>query len=171
MLRIISGRWRGRLISTLPGVEVRPTSDRVREAWMSILHGDIPEARVLDICAGSGALGLEALSRGAVSCDFVDKSDKAKRTIAFNLDKLGGHEGARIVRADAMEFVSGLDAGAYDIAFSDPPYSSGIAELLAEGWLSRPFAHILGIEHSSAIHLPEGGDRRRYGSTAITIFR
>ena len=100
-MRIVAGRWRGRAIAAPAGDLVRPTGDRVRESWMSIVHSVLPEARVLDLCAGSGALGLEALSRGAATCDFVEIATPAVRVIQENLDRLGGHDGAAIHRVDA----------------------------------------------------------------------
>ena len=171
MLRIIAGRWRGRRIDTPAGTQVRPTGDRVRESWMSIVHHELPDARVLDLCAGTGALGLEALSRGASTCDFIDDSPKSVRMIEANISKLGGHEGAVVRRDDAVRFVASLPEGAYDVAFAEPPYDSGIAVALAERWLTVPIAHIFGIEHSSDIVLPGDGELRRYGSTSITLFR
>ncbi len=170
-MRIIAGRWKGRRITAPPGETVRPTGDRVREAWMSIVHPVLPEARVLDLCAGSGALGLEALSRGAASCDFVEQSPRVLRVLEQNLATLGGHEGARIVRDEALRFVQQLGEGAYDVAFADPPYASGVAEALAAQWIARPFAAILGIEHAASITLPAIGETRSYGSTALTFFR
>jgi 16S rRNA (guanine966-N2)-methyltransferase len=171
VLRIIAGRWKARLIAAPPGAHVRPTGDRVRESWMSIVHHDLPEARVLDLCAGSGALGLEALSRGAATCDFVDDSPRSVRAIEANIAKLGGHPGAHVYRDDAIRFVERLADGAYDVAFADPPYDSDVASRIATCWLSTRFAHILGVEHSSDVELPGDGERRRYGSTALTIFR
>lgn len=138
---------------------------------MSIVHLELPDARVLDLCAGSGALGLEALSRGAASCDFVEQSRAAFATLQGNIAALGAEADAVIHRADAARFVSSLSAGAYDIAFADPPYDSDTAVQLAEAWMSAPFAHILGIEHPVSVQLPGGADRRRYGITAITFFR
>src|SRR5712671_1001396 len=98
-MRIVAGRWRGRKISAPSGTLVRPTLDRVREAWMSILQSDIPGARVLDLYAGSGALGLEALSRGAVSADFVETASRSLRALEENIDSLGAGAAARIHRA------------------------------------------------------------------------
>lgn len=171
MPRVIAGRWKGRRLETLPGVHVRPTADRVREAWMSIVHTSLPGARVLDLFAGSGALGIEALSRGAEECDFVDIRAESLRVIQSNLDTVDAGESARVHRADALTFVGRLAAGAYDVAFADPPYTGDFALRLAECWLNCSFAHILGIEHAESVVLPGGAERRRYGSTAITIFR
>ena len=170
-VRIIAGRWRGRRIQAPPGEEVRPTGDRVREAWMGIVGPWLPEARVLDLFAGSGALGLEALSRGAAVVDFVDIAPKSLATIRANADALGAGDAAVIHRADALRFVEKLTPHAYDVAFADPPYGLGIAARLAEHWLAVPFADILGVEHRVDEDLPSAGERRRYGGTAITIFR
>src|ERR687883_1874952 len=97
-MRIVSGRWRGRRIKAPADARVRPTADRVREAWMSILQHDLPGARVLDLFAGSGALGLEALSRGAASADFVELSGPSLRALRENAAALGAGEAAGIHR-------------------------------------------------------------------------
>lgn len=170
-MRIIAGQWRGRRIEAPPGELVRPTRDRIREAWMSIVHGDLPEARVVDLCAGSGALGLEALSRGAATVNFVEQSPRALAALRGNLERLGGHAGASVHRDDAVRWVEGCEAGQYDVAFADPPYDSAVADALVRRWLAVPFAHIFGIEHAAGSPLPPGGDTRRYGSTALTFYR
>jgi len=138
---------------------------------MSILQHDLPGARVIDLFAGSGALGLEALSRGAVRADFVEKSASSLRALRANIDKLEAADDATVHRADAVRFAESLDAGAYDVAFADPPYSGGGAMVLASRWLQVPFASVLSIEHSISTAMPPGGDTRRYGTTAITIYR
>jgi 16S rRNA (guanine966-N2)-methyltransferase len=170
-MRIVAGSWRGRRIEAPKGTLVRPTADRVREAWMSIMHGELPDALVIDLCAGSGALGLEALSRGAAKADFVEQSANSIRILERNIETLGAGDRSTIVRADAVKHVAGLAAGAYDVAFADPPYADQTARLLAEQWLKVPFAHVLGIEHAAAVTLPGGGDTRRYGDTALTFYR
>jgi len=138
---------------------------------MSIVHQILPEARVLDLCAGSGALGLEALSRGAASCDFVEQSPKVLAVIRSNLEKLGGHPEAHLHREDAVRFVERLSAGAYDVAFADPPYATDTVQQLVDCWMAIPFANVFGIEHSSLVVLPAIGETRRYGSTSLTFFR
>lgn len=170
-MRIVAGRWRGRRIDAPQGELVRPTGDRVRESWMSIVHAQLPDAKVLDLCAGSGALGLEALSRGAATCDFVEKSSKVLQVLTANLALVGGHPGAQVHREDAVRFVSTLAAGSYDIAFADPPYADATGMSLVQRWLDVPFAHVFGIEHSSSVEFPMPGQTRRYGSTALTFFR
>ena len=170
-MRIVAGRWRGRIIEAPAGAAVRPTLDRVREAWMSILQKDIPGATVLDLFAGSGALGLEALSRGAASADFVERSAPSIRSLRANIEKLDAGELSRVHRADALKFIDGLRSDAFGIAFADPPYSEGAAARIAAHWLQLPFASILSVEHAAGEPMPAGGDTRRYGTSAITIYR
>ena len=169
-MRIVAGRWRGRRIEAPRGETVRPTGDRVREAWMSILNPWIPDARVLDLFAGSGALGLEALSRGAATVDFVESSPRSIAAIRANAAALGAEDSAAIHRADALRYIERLEPNAYDLAFADPPYDLGLATRVAERWLAVPFADIIGIEHRTDEVLPGDGERRRYGGTVITIY-
>ena len=170
-MRIVAGEWRGRTIRPPRDERVRPTADRVREAWMSIVRDSIVDARVLDLFAGSGALGLEALSRGAASCDFVEVSAPSLRAVRENAEALGAGDRAIIHRGDAVRFIATLGEDAYDLAFADPPYGHGLAAQVAERWLAVPFAAVLGVEHSTRDAMPEGGDLRRYGDTAITFYR
>lgn len=138
---------------------------------MSILQHDLPGARVLDLFAGSGALGLEALSRGAVSADFVEKNAASLRSLRANIEKLEANDEATVHGAEAIQFAESLPAGAYDVAFADPPYSGSGAVMLASRWMQVPFASVLSIEHAASTPMPSGADTRRYGTTAITIFR
>jgi 16S rRNA (guanine966-N2)-methyltransferase len=169
-MRIVAGKWRGRRL-VVPPSTVRPTADRVREAWMSIVHMLLPDATILDLCAGSGALGIEALSRGARHATFVESSERVLKTLRENLAHVGAGDLATVVRGDALAFVEPLGAGAYDIAFADPPYKSDTARAVAERWLRAPFSALLGVEHSERISMPAGGDTRRYGASAITFYR
>lgn len=170
-MRIIAGRWRGHTISAPPGERTRPTTDRVREAWMSALQLDLPGARVLDLFAGSGALGLEALSRGAVHVTFVEKASGALKALTANIQKLRVADDVQIVRGDALKHVARLGAGEFDIALADPPYGTGAAEGLAELFRATPFAAQLWIEHRVGDPLPDlpGMQTRRYGDTALTF--
>lgn len=175
-LRIVAGQWRGRRIK-VPESGVRPTADKVREAWMSIVQQHVPDARVIDLCAGSGALGLESLSRGATHCDFVEQDPKVLRALQGNIALLGAGDRATVHRGDAVRFLEQLtgELPAWDLAFADPPYRQGIAEALAHRWLAAPFATIFGVEHESFVTLPapETGpppDRRVYGETALTFY-
>ncbi|MEO6443567.1 MAG: 16S rRNA (guanine(966)-N(2))-methyltransferase RsmD [Gemmatimonadaceae bacterium] len=170
-MRIIAGEWRGRTISAPNDARVRPTGDRAREAWMSIVHPTLAGARVLDLFAGSGALGLEALSRGAAFCDFVEIAGPSLRAIRENGDKLAAQARMAVHRMDAVRFVQQLARHAYDIAFADPPYNLDLAPQIAARWLENPFATVLGVEHDVHEPLPPGGETRTYGGTAVTIFR
>lgn len=175
-MRIVAGEWRGRRISAPSGDSVRPTLDRVREAWMSMLHTSLPDARVLDLFAGSGALGLEALSRGAAHVDFLENDPRAFRVLNENIALLGAGDRCAAHLEDALDFLAmdrraDADGRTHDVAFADPPYRKKLATDLAERWLKRPFAAIFGVEHESSELLPAGGDTRRYGDTSVTIYR
>jgi 16S rRNA (guanine966-N2)-methyltransferase len=185
-VRIVAGEWKGRRLATAKGTTLRPTPERVREAWMSILQLELPGSRVLDLFAGTGALGLEALSRGAAHADFVENDSRSIRTLLENIRALGATERCTVHRADAAAFASRVmshqSAAAasapepgtgppYTICFADPPYRRGLGAELASLWLAAPFSTIFGVEHAFSEPLPDGGDRRRYGDTAITIYR
>lgn len=138
---------------------------------MSIVHPELPDAKVLDLYAGSGALGLEALSRGAATADFVELAPAALKAIMENGKLLGALEQMQVHRAEALRFAEKLEAHAFDVAFADPPYNLGMAPRVAAAWLRVPFAHILGVEHDAHEAMPEGGESRTYGGTAVTIYR
>ena len=169
MLRIIAGEFKGRRLKAPGGRTVRPTGDRVKEAWFSILQQSIPDARVLDLFAGSGALGFEALSRGAVSVDFVDNHKASLAAIRDNAATLNVAARVTIHRSDAMRFAERLQPGAYDVAFADPPYAGDHARALVECFRRTPFARVFAIEHAPGRGID--GDTRRYGDTAITFLR
>jgi 16S rRNA (guanine966-N2)-methyltransferase len=129
-LRVVAGSFKGRRLSAPRGTRTRPTADRVREALFSML-GDVRDARVLDLYAGSGALGIEALSRGAASAVFVERDAGAVAAIERNLAAVGVQ--ATVLRRDVVRFL-GAEDGAFDLVFCDPPYDSAgrLAGLLAE---------------------------------------
>ena len=138
---------------------------------MSILQHDLPDATVLDLFAGSGALGLEALSRGARRAEFVEIAARSVAALRANAERLGASEQIVVHKGDALRFIEKLEAGAFDVAFADPPYGLGLAERVARRWLDVPFADVLGLEHRIDDAIPAGGDTRRYGDTALTFFR
>jgi 16S rRNA (guanine966-N2)-methyltransferase len=170
-VRIVAGSWRGRIIKAPTGTRVRPTADRVREAWMSIVHRELPGARVLDLFAGSGALGLEALSRGAAHATFVEEAAWSLAALRQNIAALGADASATVHRDDALRFIERVGPDEYDMAFADPPYGLGLAERVAQRWLALSFAARLGVEHGARESMPSGGETRRYGDTAITFYR
>lgn len=169
-MRIIAGRWRGRRLESPAGRDTRPTADRVREAWMSAVQFDLPGATVVDLFAGSGALGLEALSRGASHSTFVETASRALRSLEKNIATLDAVDESTIVRKEALSWATTLEPGTFDIAFADPPYGFGIAARLAEIFSERGFAATLWVEHSAGEPMPElaGSRTRRYGDTVIT---
>ena len=138
---------------------------------MSAVADLLPGARVLDLFAGSGALGLEALSRGAAHAVFVEQAAPALAVLRGNLQALDAGARAEVVRADAVKYVGGLLAGAFDVAFADPPYGQGFAEALADAFSRTPFAALLCIEHGRGDVLPAlpGARTRRYGDTHLTF--
>ena len=137
---------------------------------MSIVQADLPGARVLDLFAGSGALGLEALSRGAASADFVEIAPKSVAALLANARDLGAGDRAILHRMDALTFISRLGAHEFDVAFADPPYRLGLAQRIADAWRQLPFARVIGIEHDRDVRL-EAGDRRAYGDPVVSIYR
>ena len=173
-MRVIGGEHRGRRLTTPPGLDVRPTSDRVREALFSIL-GDVGGLAVADLFAGSGALGIEALSRGATRVVFVESDPRAVAAIEANLEAIRAPD-RRVVRADALAWLRRAE-GKYDLVFLDPPYSS--ARNLA-GSLSELLPHVLSedaliVTESDKrdplnLELPLD-DERTYGHTRIGIHR
>lgn len=146
LLRIVAGAHRGRTLVAPKGHSTRPTADRVRQAVFNILeHAPwapaLTGARTADLFAGSGALGLEALSRGAASCVFVDRDSAARQAIASNLATLGLEDRCELVAADATRLPRRPDAERIDLVFLDPPYAEGLASpallsLAANDWLA-----------------------------------
>lgn len=168
MVRIIAGDFKGRRLKTPVGSAVRPTADRVREAWFSILQRSVRGARVLDLYAGTGALGLEALSRGAVTADFVELHRLALAALKANIQTLHVNDRAAVHRVDALRFAEKLHPGQYDVAFADPPYAGDQAARLVATFRVNAFARIFSIEHPADQPIP-GDDTRRYGDTAVTF--
>jgi 16S rRNA (guanine966-N2)-methyltransferase len=169
-VRIVAGEFGGRRLVVPRDGRVRPTADRVREAWMSILAPELPGARVLDLFAGSGALGLEALSRGASHASFVELAPASLEALRANIEALGVGERVTVHRRNALRFVEGLEADAYGVAFADPPYTAEAAERLVALFRASPFARILSVEHPADRRVA-GDETRRYGDTAVTFCR
>ena len=172
-MRIVAGTCRGRRIEAPPGLTTRPTGDRVREAAFNLI-GPVDGATVLDLFAGSGALGIEALSRGAASATFVESDRAACRTISANLGRLG-LTGARVTCADAVWTLKG-ETRRYDLVLVDPPYEQWEA---LEPKLAEPLARVLApdgllVVETGARTEPElplaRRTSRRYGSARLTLF-
>jgi 16S rRNA (guanine966-N2)-methyltransferase len=166
--RIVSGQWRGRRLAVPAGRGVRPTAERVREAWLSIVAPALAGARVLDLYAGTGALGLEALSRGAAHATFVERDPEAVAVLRQNITALGAEPVTAVQRGDALAYVARLGADAFDLALADPPFASGDAERLLAAWQATPFARRLAVEHDPRL-TPACGETRRWGDIAVTF--
>ena len=170
-MRIVAGEFKGRPLQAPKGVRTRPTADRVREALFSIL-GDVAGARVLDLYAGSGALGIEALSRGAASAVFVEKDPRAVAAIRRNLEGLGAD--AEIRRRDVIGFLAAAE-GRYDLVLIDPPYDSAarIAGRLTErlpAVLAEGARVVTESDKRKPLELPLPLLRERvYGDTRVAV--
>jgi 16S rRNA (guanine966-N2)-methyltransferase len=174
-MRVVAGLYGGRRLVAPPGSATRPTSDRVREALFSVLGADVRGARVLDLYAGSGALGIEALSRGAASAVFVDHSAKAVAAIRTNLDALGIDAPVHRMQARAALRPPPGGAAAYDLVFLDPPYrrAAGLGQELSDALpaVLAPGARVISESDRRdplELALPLA-DERRYGDTIIRI--
>ncbi len=170
-MRIVGGKFGGRDLTSPADFRVRPTAERVRAALLDMLHADLPDARVLDLFAGTGALGLEALSRGARSADFVEFRPASLHALRANVAVLRMRDRTRIFKRDAIPFAAALAAGSYDITFLDPPYGSRMLDRVLESWGARGFSRVLAVEHARAHDLPPGGQQRVFDDTAVTIYR
>ena len=169
-MRIIAGRWKGRHLEPLRVRGVRPTADRVREAWMSALGGSLEGLTVLDLFAGSGALGLEALSRGAEHVTFVESSRSAAAVLLANVELLGAADECTLRQEDVFRYLKRVPEGTFDVALADPPYGRGDARRLLEAFARIPFARELWLEHPwrEEIAWPAAARTRRYGDVALT---
>ncbi len=170
-MRIVDGRFRGRDLVSPNDFRVRPTAEPVRAQLLDALAGEIGGARVLDLFAGTGALGLEALSRGARSADFVEFRPASLHALKANVVALGLKRQTRIFKRDAIPFAEALAADSYDVAFADPPYGSKILDRVIAAWRERRFARVFAVEHDPAHQLPAGASRLELPETAITIYR
>lgn len=170
-MRIVGGRWAGRDLASPRDFRVRPTAEHVRGALLDQLASDVPNARVLDLFAGTGALGLEALSRGAKNADFVETRPTSLAALKANVNRLHVRERTRIYKLDALPFAGALEEDRYDLAFADPPYESRMLDRLIETWQARKFSPILAVEHARTHVLPAGALHGTFGDTSITIYR
>ena len=170
-MRIVGGRFRGRDLTSPSDFRVRPTAEEVRAALLDAIAGDIQGARVLDLFAGTGALGLEALSRGARSADFVEFRPASLHALKANVAALGVRTQSRIFKRDAIPFAEALASDSYDIAFADPPYGSKILDRVLATWRQRRFARVFAVEHDPAHDLPRGAMRLVFPETVVTVYR
>ncbi len=182
-MRIVGGSLRGRVLKTPQSQAVRPTSDRLRESIFDILghayDDPVAGAAVVDLFAGTGALGLEALSRGAARALFVDDGAEARALLRANIDALGLGGVTRVFRRDATRLGLAPAGEVFSLAFLDPPYGKGLASralasLASGGWLAPGALIVIEEAADALVELPEGlaeEETRRYGDTKIIIAR
>ena len=175
-MRVITGSCRGKKLKTLEGLETRPTSDMVKEAVFSAVQFDVPGASVLDLFAGSGQLGIEALSRGADHCVFVDRNPEAVQIIKENISDCGLNGKTRVLNMESLEYLKVAKKG-LDIVFVDPPYRQGLVEKSLLSVADKLNAGGLVVcEHEKELTLDDSfgplvlKKRYKYGKTAVTIF-
>ena len=181
-LRIVAGELRGRRIRVPRGTRVRPTPDKVREALFDILGHDLSGARVLDACAGSGALGFEALSRGAASATFIEADREVLVLLQSNARDLGVEPRCRILHGRAEVLIArGGAGGPFDLVLADPPYAEPLrapllAALLAAGGNLAPGGRVVLERDAVSAPIPSGGDglplvrTARYGRTCLDFY-
>ncbi len=171
-MKIIAGERKGHTLTTPKGTETRPTLTRVRESLFSIIAGDIPGSRFCELFAGAGSIGLEALSRGAASAQFVEIAREPFQCLRQNIDRLRYNDRARAIQADALKWTIPTDIEAPDIIFADPPYNAAVIEKLIrklEDSQLRPGTLIIlqtpskQSIHTSMTHLRTA----KYGATAL----
>ncbi len=189
MIRIVAGKYRRQLLDCAPGTDLtRPTSDRVRENLFNILQSDVVDSRVLDLFSGTGALGIEALSRGASYCCFVEKSPEAAGFLRRNLERLGVEPQLfRIVCADVDDVLSsvsrfGIESNGFDLVLADPPYQSdwynrALEQLLSSSVVSKNCTLVIEMSRYTEVIAPEVQNmaitlrvQRDYGKTRIQIW-
>lgn len=176
-MRVITGSAKGRKLKTLSGEDVRPTTDRVKEALFSIIQFEIEGRRVLDLFAGSGQLGIEALSRGAASAAFVDASRDSIEVVRENLNTVKLAQRAQVLQMDSLAFLAG-QCGPFDIAFFDPPYGTGLLQK-ALPMAARRMAPggVMICEAPTKEDLPEQAEdfrlvrRYSYGRISLALYR
>ena len=180
-MRIVGGEYRGRALAAPRSQSIRPTSDRTREAVFNVIAhnhpGRLEGARVLDLFAGTGALGLEALSRGAAHCVFIEESAEGRGLIRTNVEAMGLQGRTRIFRRDATSIGEVGTIMPFDLVFADPPYGKGLGEralasALAGGWLKADSLVLVEEEEASPFQPPAGlslVERRSYGDTVVTF--
>jgi len=169
-MRIVGGKFAGLDLTSPNDFRVRPTAEPVRAAMLDRLRDVLPQARILDLFAGTGALGLEALSRGAAAADFVETRPSSLHALKANIVLLRARDRTRVFNKDALPFAAALREGSHDIAFVDPPYGSRMLDRVIEGWQRTRFSTILVAEHATTHVLPPGADVERFGETSVSFY-
>ena len=170
-MRIVKGKFAGRDLTSPNDFRVRPTAEHVRAGMLDLLAADLADARVLDLFAGTGAIGLEAISRGAKSADFVETRPSSLHALRANVALLRLREKTRIFKRDALPFAAALAPDSYDIVVADPPYESRMLDRVLESWRERGYSRILVLEHAATHELPRAATRRTFEETVVSVYR
>ena len=182
-MRIVAGKFRGKQLNSPSDDSIRPTADRVRESMFNILASRLGPVfdgvRVLDLFAGTGALGLEALSRGAAHVTFVEMGAEARGLIRDHIEAFGAGGITKLLRRDATDLGTPGTFGKFDLVFLDPPYGKGLGEqalagIAANGWLADGATIVFEESAEADVAIPEGftlDDRREYGAAAVHFLR
>jgi 16S rRNA (guanine966-N2)-methyltransferase len=170
-MRIVKGRFAGRDLVSPNDTRVRPTAEHHRAALLDELGPWLADARVLDLFAGTGALGLEAISRGSASADFVETRPSSLHALRANVALFRLRDRTRIFKRDALPFAGALGEDAYDIVFADPPYGSRMLDRVLDDWRARRFSPVIAVEHAAAHDLPRPDRRLVFDDTVVAIYR
>jgi 16S rRNA (guanine966-N2)-methyltransferase len=170
-MRIVGGKFAGRDLTSPNDFRVRPTAERVRVLMLDHLRGDLKDGRMLDLFAGTGALGLEAISRGAKYADFVETRPSSLHALKANIGLLRLAAKTRVFKRDAVQFAEALTQPMYDVAFADPPYNSKMLDRVIASWVTSKFSKVLAVEHALTHIIPYGSYRYVLEDTAFTVYR
>jgi 16S rRNA (guanine966-N2)-methyltransferase len=170
-LRIVGGKYKGRDLTSPSDFRVRPTAEKVRATLLDQLKPDLDGARVLDLFAGTGALGLEAISRGAKYCDFVETRPSSLHALKANIGLLRVAAKCRVYKKDAVQFAEMLTEQRWELAFADPPYNSKMLDRVIAAWQATKFAKVLAIEFATGHAHPAPEYRHTIDDTSIAIYR
>ena len=168
-MRIVAGKLAGRDLASPQDRRVRPTAEHVRAAMLDMVREDLTGARVLELFAGTGAIGIEALSRGARSVDFVEFRPDSLHALRANIAALRLREITRIFKRDAISYAAMLGTSSYDIAFADPPYKSRQLDRVIGSWKVSRFSRIIVVEHAAVHEQPRGSSSRTLDETKVTV--
>lgn len=170
-MRIVGGKFAGRDLTSPSDFRVHPTAEKVRASLLDQLKPDLAGARVLDLFAGTGALGLEAISRGAKQCDFVETRPSSLHALRANIGLLRLSAKCRVYKKDAVQFAEMLTEQRWDLAFADPPYNSKMLDRVIAAWQATHFARVLAVEFAAGQEHPAPHYRHTIDDTVIAIYR
>jgi 16S rRNA (guanine966-N2)-methyltransferase len=170
-MRIVAGKHAGRDLASPQDRRVRPTAEHVRAAMLDMVSEELKDARVLELFAGTGAIGIEAISRGAKSADFVEFRPDSLHALRANIAAFRLRDSTRIFKRDAIPYAAMLGPGSYDITFADPPYGSRQLDRIIGSWKTTHFSGVLVVEHAVTHVLPRGASARTFDETQVTVYR